>query len=150
MSIPERLNDYRLWLLGAVAGLLLIAAMAPPNAAACNSPLAKRASDPSFACITTRAGTGPSLDFCDRDADNHYVYARFVDSHFTGPNRWASTANLFGFPRGYDGNGSASGCGHLGLLSGKFYAWMVCIQVEGCSGWAYYPPPPPGIWARRW
>jgi hypothetical protein len=150
MAAPGRLSDWKLWLLGALAGLLLVAAMAPAKAAACNSPIATKAGDGSITCVTDTS-VGQSLTWCDRDADNHKVYARFSDS-FTGSARWNTTVRVFG-DAGYDPNGSSSGCGIYSHLQRgqRFYAWAVCVQYEGCSGWAHWPSyPVPTIPARLW
>ena len=150
MSVQERFSDYRLWLLGAVAGLLLIAALAPAKASACNSPIATKAGDGSIACVNDNA-VGQSLTWCDRDNDGHKVYARFSDS-FTGSRYYTTTVAVFG-NGGYDPNGASSGCGIYSHLQRgqRFYAWAVCVQYEGCSGWARWPSyPVPTIPARLW
>jgi hypothetical protein len=148
MSLPRPLSDWKLWLLGAVAGLLVVAAMAPAKAAACNSPIATKAGDGSIACISN-GGFGQVLDWCDRDADNHKVYARFSDSAWTGRGYWNTTVRVLGESGGYDPNGASSGCGHLGHLgNATWYAWAVCVQYEGCSGWAMNYPPAPTIPVR--
>jgi hypothetical protein len=139
MTLPRPLSDWKLWLLGAIAGLLMVAAMAPAKAAACTSTASVKAGDGSFACITN-GGFGPVLDWCDHDNDGHRVYARFSDTG-TGWYGWNSTVNLLGDPRGYDPNGASSGCGHLGRANGgSWHAWTVCVQYEGCAGWVPYDP----------
>jgi hypothetical protein len=139
MSVPTRLNAWKLWLLGAVGGLLLVAAMAPAKAAACTSPIATKAGDGSIACVVNTS-VNQELTYCDRDNDGHKVYARVSDS-VTGSHRYTTTVLLFG-DKGYDPNGASSGCGvygHLGTGT-YFFAWAVCVQTEGCSGWAHWPP----------
>jgi hypothetical protein len=139
------LNDWRLWLLAAIAGLLVAAAMAaiaPAKADACTSRISTKAGDGSIACISN-GGFGAVLDWCDRDNDGHRVFARFSDTS-TGWYGWTSTVQVLGDPRGYDPNGAASGCGHLGRLNGSWHAWTVCVQYEGCARWVPYDPTVPG------
>ncbi len=148
MSVPAQFSDPKLWLLGVVAGLLLVAAMAPAKAAACSSPIATKAGDGSIACITNTS-TGQRLDFCDHDADTHKVYARFSDS-FTDSRHWTTTVALFG-DKGYDPNGARSGCGTYGHLGRGtlFYAWAVCVQYEGCSAWQSWHLPVGPLYPAR-
>ena len=134
MILPRPLSDWKVWLLGAVAGLLVVAALAPAKAAACTSTPSVKQGDGSIACWT-RDGFGLHLDWCDRDADGHYVYARVSDSVFSRLGHYFTTVEILGDPGGYDRNGSASGCGHLGYLNGQIYAWAVCVQYEGCGPW---------------
>jgi hypothetical protein len=144
MSVPRPLSDWKLWLLGTLAGLLLVAAMAPAKAAACTSKISTKAGDGSIACVTSDR-FGQTLDWCDHDNDGHKVFARFSSSG-TGWYGWTSTVQVLGDPKGYDPNGASAGCGHLPLLSGNvFHAWTVCVQVEGCAKWVPYDPtlPPP-------
>ena len=138
------LASWQLWLMGGLAALLfavMMAAIAPAKAAACDSPIATKAGDGSIACVVN-TNVNQELTYCDRDADGHKVYARVSDS-LTGSTRYTTTVALFG-EQGYDPNGASSGCGVYGHLgSGFFHAWAVCVQTEGCSGWAMWSPPAP-------
>jgi hypothetical protein len=131
IASPSQLKPRLHLLLILPAVLVVMAALAatsPAKALACDTPKAIKPGDPSFACLHYSGGK-QYLDVCDHDADNHYVYARFVDSS-TYP-RYTTTPIALGV-FGYDLNGSASGCGNF-VDSRTIYAYAVCIQTEGCS-----------------
>jgi hypothetical protein len=70
------------------------------------------------------------ITVCDREADNHGVYAEYYlsdgSSHEVG-----------------DANGSASGCGQHNWTQSPYWvtAFRVCETTEGCSIWKFTDGP---------
>jgi hypothetical protein len=73
----------------------------------------------------TIGADGVTVWVCDKEADNHGVYADYV----TRAGR-SDTIN--------DGNGSADGCGWENSADGSFIdRIIVCERSVGCSAWGY-------------
>lgn len=67
------------------------------------------------------------ITVCDREADNHGVYAEYVT--------WRAGSPVYTVG---DPNGSASPCGSETPEDGySIHHYRVCEQTQGCAGWRY-------------
>lgn len=64
------------------------------------------------------------IDVCDRDADNHYVYARFYI--------------LGGLFEWQDKDGYGGYCGHTTVTPNSISSYNICVQYEGCGTPLYW------------